>query len=50
MQEKEENKMILKRKIFVDPDYYKDLNEAEEQWLREKRSKLVKKYNGLRKK
>lgn len=29
--------MILKRKIFVDPDYYKGLNEAEEQWLREKR-------------
>lgn len=41
--------MILKRKIFVDPDYYKDLNEAEEQWLREKRSKLAKKYNGIRK-
>ena len=41
--------MILKRKIFVDPDYYKGLNEAEEQWLREKRSKLAKKYNGIRK-
>ena len=41
--------MILKRKIFVDPDYYKGLNEAEEQWLREKRSNLAKKYNGLRK-
>ena len=35
MQRKEGNRMILKRKIFVDPDY-KGLNEAEEQWLREK--------------
>ena len=41
--------MILRRKIFVDPDYYKGLNEAEEQWLREKRSNLAKKYNGVRK-
>ena len=51
MQEKEGNKMILKRKIFVSPDYYKNLNlnEAEEDWLKGKRSGLAKKYNNLRK-
>ena len=38
--------MKLKRKIFVNPEYYKDLglNELEENWLRKKRSKLAKKY------
>lgn len=51
MQEKEENRMILRRKIFVSPDYYKNLNlnEAEEDWLKGKRSGLAKKYNNLRK-
>ena len=38
--------MRLQRKIFVKPEYYKDLglNEFEENWLRKKRSKLAKKY------
>ena len=38
--------MKLKRKIFANPDYYKNLglNEFEEGWLREYRSGLAKKY------
>ena len=38
--------MRLQRKIFVNPEYYKDLglNELEENWLRKKRSKIAKKY------
>ena len=32
------------------PDTYKDLNEAEEKWLRSKRSKLAEKYKGKKQK
>lgn len=43
--------MKLKRKIFVNPEYYKDLglNELEENWLRNKRSELAKKYEKQKK-
>lgn len=36
--------MKLYRKIFVDADYYKGLNEAEAAWLKKTRSNLAKKY------
>ena len=43
--------MKLKRKIFANPEYYKDLglNELEENWLRNKRSELAKKYEKQKK-
>lgn len=43
--------MKLKRKIFVNSEYYKDLglNEFEENWLRNKRSELAKKYEKRKK-
>ena len=36
--------MKLHRKIFVDADYYKGLNESEASWLKKIRSNLAKKY------
>lgn len=43
--------MLLKRKFFaMRPDTYKDLNEAEEKWLRSKRSKLASKFKGKKQK
>ena len=35
--------MRLQRKIFVSPDYYEGLNEAEAEWLRKERSKIARK-------
>lgn len=42
--------MRLQRKIFVSPDYYEGLNEAEAKWLENERNKIAKQLIGDRKK